>query len=134
VGFLGSLMLGESTYRALQESARCATEGKDSTTGKRKAERQDAGKVRQMVDTEIHRRAGSIEAHLRHVARRPRFGDDSQALSWYRPAEMRPSWVRTSWKGSAGQRPAIPDETGWHPFQSAGNSRRERGSRYSLIS
>jgi hypothetical protein len=49
------------------------------------------------------------------VASRPRFGGDSQALSWYRPAEMRPSWVGTSWKGSAGQGPAIPDETGTRP-------------------
>jgi hypothetical protein len=44
------------------------------------------------------------------VASRPRFGGDSQALSWYRLAEMRPSW-----KGSAGQGPAIPDETGTRP-------------------
>jgi hypothetical protein len=49
------------------------------------------------------------------VASRPRFGGDSQALSWSIPAEMRPSWVGTSWKGSAGQGPAIPDETGTGP-------------------
>jgi hypothetical protein len=42
------------------------------------------------------------------VASRPRFGGDSQVLSWYRPAEMKPSWVETSWKGSAGQGPARP--------------------------
>jgi hypothetical protein len=40
------------------------------------------------------------------VASKPRFGGDSQALSWYRPAEERPSWAGTSWKGSAGQGPA----------------------------
>jgi hypothetical protein len=49
------------------------------------------------------------------VASRPRFGGDSLALSWYRPAEMRPSWIGTSWKGSAGQEPAISDETGARP-------------------
>jgi hypothetical protein len=49
------------------------------------------------------------------VVSRPRFGGDSQVLSWYRPAEMRPSWVGTSWKGSAGQGPAILDETGTRP-------------------
>jgi hypothetical protein len=49
---------------------------------------------------------------IKHVASRPRFGGDSQALSWSIPAEMRPSWMGTSWKGSAGQGPAIPDETG----------------------
>jgi hypothetical protein len=27
--------------------------------------------------------------------------------SWYVPAEGRPSWAGTSWKGSAGQGPAI---------------------------
>jgi hypothetical protein len=36
------------------------------------------------------------------VASRPRFGDDLRVLSWYRPAEMKPSWVETSWKDSAG--------------------------------
>jgi hypothetical protein len=39
---------------------------------------------------------------LKPVASRPRFGGDSQALSW----------VGTSWKGSAGQGPVIPDEIG----------------------
>jgi hypothetical protein len=34
------------------------------------------------------------------VTSRPRFGDNSQALNWSIPAEMRPSWVGTSWKGS----------------------------------
>ena len=45
---------------------------------------------------------------LVNVASRPRFGGDSQALSWYRPAEMRPSRVGTNWKSSAGRGPAIP--------------------------
>jgi hypothetical protein len=42
------------------------------------------------------------------VASRPRFGGDSQVLSWYRPAEMKLSWIETSWKDSAGQGPARP--------------------------
>ena len=51
------------------------------------------------------------------VASRPRFGGDSQAFSWYRPAGKvqlgrdqleRLSWIETSWKGSAGQGPARP--------------------------
>src|ERR1700755_1989611 len=59
--------------------------------------------------------ARSVSPLLVRVANRPRFGGDSQALSWYRPAEMRSSWVGTSWKGSAGQGPAISDETGARP-------------------
>jgi hypothetical protein len=52
-----------------------------------------------------------------NVASRPRFGGDSQAFSWYRPAGKvqlgrdqleRLSWVGTSWRGSAGQGPAGP--------------------------
>src|ERR1700733_3869759 len=36
---------------------------------------------------------------IKHVASRPRFGGDSQALSWSIPAEMRPSWTGTSYTG-----------------------------------
>jgi hypothetical protein len=50
----------------------------------------------------------AIRVDVENVASRPRFGGDSQVLSWYRPAEMKPSWVETSWKGSAGQGPARP--------------------------
>jgi hypothetical protein len=49
------------------------------------------------------------------VAGRPRFDGDSQAHSWYRPASERPNWVGSSWKGSAGQGPAISDEAGTRP-------------------
>jgi hypothetical protein len=49
------------------------------------------------------------------VASRPRFGGDSQAHSWYRPAGVRPSLVGTIWKGSAGQGSALSGKTGTRP-------------------
>jgi hypothetical protein len=42
-----------------------------------------------------------ITGYVYSVASRPRFGGDSQAFSWYRPAG-RFSWIETSWKDSAG--------------------------------
>jgi hypothetical protein len=68
--------------------------------------------LQQSVEARV---CSKLICHVKRVASRPRFGGDSQVHSWYRPAGERPSWVGTSWKGSAGQGPAISDETGTRP-------------------
>jgi hypothetical protein len=55
-----------------------------------------------MCIEDIQRIYYASETMVGIVANGLRFGGDSQALSWYRPAEERSSWAGTSWKGSAG--------------------------------